>query len=228
MTQVQKAFDGLRRMISSGRLVPGDRLPSEAGLCEELDVSRSSLREALKMLGFAGVLSTRVGSGTFVSPLTAEDVMGGLGVTLPLLPLEGYLELFDLRRVLEGHAAGQAAATFDDAQRARLVDLAQQLAARDWQEDGASLDDAFHALLVSGARSPSISALLGALRTRGSHYRVFEHQSAKDLKADSDEAHRRIAAAIAARDPDLARIEAMHHVATTRQWLEGLRPEPEP
>lgn len=228
MTKVQKAFDGLRRMISSGALAPGDRLPSEAELCEELDVSRSSLREAQKMLGFAGVLSSRTGSGSYVSPLTAEHVMAGLGVTIPLIPLEGYLELFDLRRILEGYAAGQAAATFDDDQRARLVDLADRLAARDWGDDGSSLDDAFHELLVSGAQSASISALLKAMRTRGGHYRVFEREDALDLKAGSDEAHRRIARAVADGDPDLARMEAMHHIATTRTWLEGLRPSPEP
>lgn len=227
-SQAQKAFDGLRRMISSGALAPGDRLPSEQDLCAELDVSRSSLREAQKMLGFAGVLTSRTGAGTFVSALTAETVMSGLGVTIPLLPLEEYVGLFEMRQLLEGYAAARAAAGFDEAQRERLLDLAQQLAARSWQDDGAALDDAFHELLVSGAANEAIAVVLRSMRQRGRHYRVFEHGDAEMLKRTSDHEHLRIAEAIRDRDPVRAQLEATAHIRTTRGWLEGLQPAPEP
>ncbi|MGP9538074.1 FadR/GntR family transcriptional regulator [Brachybacterium sp. AOP43-C2-M15] len=228
MSQAEKAFEGLRRMISSGAITPGQRLPSEQELCTELDVSRSSLREAQKMLAFAGVLTSRTGAGTFVSALTAETVMSGLSTTIPLIPLEEYLGLFDIRQLLEGYAAAEAAARFTDEQRERLASIAAELAARSWEDEGAALDDAFHDLLISGAENPAIAALLRAMRQRGRHYRVFEHEDAAELKRTSDLEHRRIAQAVIDRDPVRAQLEAMAHIRTTRGWLEGLRPVPEP
>lgn len=228
MSQAEKAFEGLRRMISSGALAPGQRLPSEQELCAELDVSRSSLREAQKMLGFAGVLTSRTGAGTFVSALTAETVMAGLSTTIPLIPLEEYLGLFDIRQLLEGYAAAEAAARFSDVQRERLVSIAAELADRSWVDEGSRLDDAFHDLLISGAENAAIAALLRAMRQRGRHYRVFEHDNAAELKHISDLEHWRIAQAVRDRDPVRAQLEAMAHIRTTRGWLEGLQPVPEP
>ena len=228
VNRVEAAFDGLRRMISTGRLGPGDRLPSENELCAELDVSRSSLREAQRMLGVAGVVTTRPRSGTFVSDLSPHDFMSGLRISVPLLPLEEFLGLCDLRCALEGYAASQAAAKFTEAQAEELSGLAEAIAARPWGEGGTDLDERFHELLVSGAQNASISALLGIIRTRGRHYRILDGDQGTLMKKLADESHRRIAEAVNRRDPELARLEAMNHVMTTRRWLEGRRPAPEP
>lgn len=228
MSQVERAFEGLHRLISSGELAPGDRLPSEQELCAQFDVSRSSLREAQKMLGFAGVLTSRTGAGTFVSALTAQTVMSGLGVTIPLLPLEEYLGLFEIRQLLEGFAAAQAAARFEDEERARLLEIAEDLAARSWEDEGSALDDAFHELLANGARNEAIAVVLRSMRQRGRHYRVFERDDAAELKALSDREHRRIAEAVRDRDPIRAQQAAAAHIRATHEWLEGLRPAPEP
>ena len=227
MTQVERAFEGIRRLISSGSLAPGDRLPQRAGAVAEFDVSRSSLREAQKMLGFAGVLISRTGAGAYVSALTPQTVMSGLSVTIPLLPLEEYLGLFDIRQLLEGFAAAQAAAGFDDAERARLLEIAEDLAARSWVDDGSTLDDAFHELLATGARDWAIAVVLRSMRQRGRHYRVFERHDAAELELATGS----IAASprrCGDRDPVRAQLAATAHIRATREWLEGLRPAPEP
>ena len=64
------------------------------------------------------------------------------------------------------------------------------------------------------------------MRRRGRDYRVFEEDAYRDLKAVSDTAHLRIAAAISQRDAEGARFLAMEHVRVTRTWLEGIRPGP--
>ena len=89
VSAVEVAFEGLRAMISTGRLGAGQRFPVEARLCTELGVSRSSLREAVRMLAALGVVETRQGSGTYVSRLRAADIVGSLTLTVGLLPWRG-------------------------------------------------------------------------------------------------------------------------------------------
>src|SRR5690606_23117387 len=91
--------------------------PPEADLCQELRVSRGSLREAVRMLAAPGVVEPRHGSGTHVSPLRPEDLIGSLSLTPQLRPLPGLLELNEIRRVLEAHVAAQAAARTGGASR---------------------------------------------------------------------------------------------------------------
>ena len=110
MSAVETAFQGLRQMMATGQLQAGQRFPIESELCAELGVSRSSLREAVRMLAALGVVEVRQGSGTYVSQLRAADIVRSLTLTVGLLPLDGLLEIYELRRVLEGYAASQAAA----------------------------------------------------------------------------------------------------------------------
>ncbi|RRD49680.1 FadR/GntR family transcriptional regulator [Arachnia propionica] len=226
VTAVETARRGLCRMIATGLLRCGDPLPSEAELCERFGVSRSSLREAQRMLTVAGALEARPGGRCTVSPMGPPQILHGLEMVFPLLPLDRYLELFPLREVLEGHAAAQAAARLTDEGRDRILDLAEQLAAVEPGDEAQRLDAEFHAAIVAGAEDPLIATLLGIMRRRGQDYRVFEEESHRDLKAISDEAHRRIATAIARRDAEGARFLAMAHVRETRTWLEDIRPGP--
>src|SRR5919206_2739150 len=70
--------------IAAGRLVPGERLPSERDLARRLGVGRASVREALAVLQNEGVLETRPGSGSFVAAGAAERLRGRDGT--PALP----------------------------------------------------------------------------------------------------------------------------------------------
>ncbi|MHA7861530.1 FadR/GntR family transcriptional regulator [Tessaracoccus sp. Y36] len=228
MSAVDVAREGLCRMISKGELSPGDPLPSEQELCDRFGVSRSSVREAQKMLVVAGVLTAKPGAGASVSAMSARDIMAGLEMVVPLLPLDRYLELFELREVLEGHIAAKAAAKRSDEQADRLLALALQLADTEPSLEAQQVDSEFHELIGECAGDELIGAILSVMRQRGRHYRILE---AKDvgpaLKALSDDEHVELAQAIKDRDPSVARLLAMSHVRTTRKWLEGARPAPQ-
>ncbi len=224
---VDQAFQGLRRMIASGQLKPGDRLPPELTLCEQLDVSRSSLREAQRMLQVCGVIRSEPGSRSYVSDLSPSDYMAGLGVSVPLLPLEGFLGLYDMRAVLEAHCVSQGAARFSDAEIDHLDELAVEMAGMRWSSRCDELDDRFHTMLISGGGNATISAFLGILRSRGRNYHIFTTGPEDAIKQSSDEGHARIVAALRARDPARASMEASAHIRTTREWLERLQPPPE-
>jgi DNA-binding FadR family transcriptional regulator len=85
----QVIVEQVKELIRQGRLRPGDRLPSERHLCERFEVSRVTVREALRVLEAGGLVAIRVGArgGAFVTSPTSEQVGEGLADLLNLSPL---------------------------------------------------------------------------------------------------------------------------------------------
>ncbi|HLI33901.1 MAG TPA: GntR family transcriptional regulator, partial [Terriglobia bacterium] len=67
VTLSQQVATQIAGMISAGRWKPGEKLPSEAALCQTFHVGRSTLREALKSLAFIGLVRMKAGEGTYVA-----------------------------------------------------------------------------------------------------------------------------------------------------------------
>ncbi|MFD3729050.1 FadR/GntR family transcriptional regulator [Streptomyces sp. NPDC058671] len=224
MSAVDRAFHGLRHMISSGRLGPGDRFPPEGDLCDELEVSRGSLREAVRMLGALGAVEVRHGSGTYVSQLRPEDLLGRLSLTVELVPLDGLLELFEIRRVLEAHVMARAAARITPEELQVLYGFIEKIEASDDPVEFADADHGFHAEIARIGGSRSMEALLTVFRSRSRYYRVFALPEGPEFKRGGDEDHRAIIAALADRDPTAAAAAAAAHIARSERWLRTTRP----
>ena len=107
----------IESLIRSGELRVGSRLPPEPKLASMLGVSRSSLREALKGLMFLGLIKARPGYGTYIQSSLARVVSKHFQWMLLLHEIK-YLELYELRRILEPPVAALAA------RRATKEDLA--------------------------------------------------------------------------------------------------------
>ena len=117
----QLLADELRADITSGRLQPGERLPPEPELCVKTGVSRSTVREALRLLASQHLIVTTRGvtGGSFVAHPDAEQLAEGLTMGFTLLSNSdgvGMADLLELRRALEVPAAGLAAMRRDDEQ----------------------------------------------------------------------------------------------------------------
>lgn len=225
MGALDTALHGLRALIADGTLRPGDRLPSEGELCEQLGVSRGSLREAIRMLAALGVLETRHGSGSYVSDLNAGDLISSLSLTVGLLPLESILELYELRRALEAHAASLAAARIDDAALAQLDAIQLELEATDDDVEQSRLDHEFHRHIAEVAGNDALASILAVFRARGRAYRIFRSTSAAEIKVLSDAGHRAILRGLQTHDPAAASAAAASHVAQTEYWLRKLQPD---
>lgn len=219
MGAMETALHGLRALIADGDLRPGDRLPSEGDLCERLGVSRGPLREAIRTLSALGVIDTRHGSGSYVSELHAADLIKGLGLTVGLLPLDSIIELYELRRALEAHAASLAAARVDSETITRLDALLDQLEAVTDDEELSELDNEFHSAIADVAGNDALATLLDVLRSRSRAYRIFTTDDAAQIKLLSDAGHRSILRGLEARDPVAASAAAAGHVAQTEFWL---------
>ncbi|UFU06377.1 FadR/GntR family transcriptional regulator [Ruania halotolerans] len=224
MRALETALDGLRTLIAAEDLQPRDRLPSESELCERFGVSRGSLREAIRMLAALGVLDTRHGSGTYVGDLRAAPILENLSLTVGLLPLDSLLELTELRRALEAHAATLAAARIDEATLVQLAELLDELEATTDDAEQSRLDHEFHLRIVEVGANSAFAAMVSVLRSRSRAYHLFSTQDGDEVKRLSDAGHRAIWQGLRARDPLAASAAAAAHVAQTEAWLRQHRP----
>jgi GntR family transcriptional repressor for pyruvate dehydrogenase complex len=121
----QLLADELRNDITSGRLQPGERLPPEPELCVRTGVSRSTVREALRLLTSQHLIVTTRGvtGGSFVAHPDAEQLSDALSTGLTLLTNAteiGLADLLELRRALEIPAAALAAVRRTDEHLAEI------------------------------------------------------------------------------------------------------------
>lgn len=226
---LDKAVHGLRDLIASGEFKPGQKFPPEPELCERLGVSRGSLREAVRMLSSLGITESRHGSGTFVSALGPRELIGPLKLTIGLAPIDTVLGLYDVRRVLEGHAASLAAV---HATPEEVVTLGELLDRMDQEKDlveFSKLDSEFHDQIAQLSRNETLRVLLQVFRARNrAFYRLFEGEGGEFRREQSDRGHREIFDSIAHRDISSAQTAAMHHIFTTEQALKDVMPNPDP
>lgn len=140
-------------LILERELVPGDPLPTEAELCDELGVGRNTVREALKVLQALGVVEIRHGFGMFVAPTNFDALADGLAFR-GRLSLQGSrheaIELVDIRQALETGLIGAAMRVMTDTDHDDLDGLVTEMetsaaAGRNFSE----IDAAFHRRLYA-------------------------------------------------------------------------------
>lgn len=149
----------LRDFITSHGLGPGDRLPAEAVLAEELGVSRLSLREATRSLQTLGVIEARHGNGLFVSSFSFRPLIEQLpyGLAASGMALE---EILTAREAMEvGLMPAVARRAGDElAECARLAERMTELETAG--KDISDVDRSFHLLLYKGLRNPLVDNLI--------------------------------------------------------------------
>ncbi|GAA2358876.1 FadR/GntR family transcriptional regulator [Dactylosporangium salmoneum] len=156
-TQVSDEF---RHLITSGRWPVGRKIPGEHDLAAELDVSRATVREALRGLSITGLLEPRIGDGTYVR---ATNEITGLLARDDLSSLEHVL---DARAGLEAASARLAA---QHATPAALADLVSAFDARSRAHDAGDLtayskaDADFHRAVIHSSGNPLLIRLHAAV-----------------------------------------------------------------
>ena len=136
--------DQLISLIQDGTLAPGDRLPSERQLAEDLQVSRTAVREALHSLASMGYIESRVGEGTYVKQLTLDSIMHPLSSML-IKDEKLIRELIDVRILLETETAKLAAQAITPDKADKLYEsltIMEESVARGGS--GLTGDNAFH------------------------------------------------------------------------------------
>ena len=160
------AADQIKQLILTRGLGPGDPLPTESELCETLDVSRSSVREAIRTLSTLDIVDVRHGHGTFVGAMSLDPMVEALvfrGALSPGGSLNALREVVEVRlaldlamadRVVEGTANG------DVSDLSALVDEMVDKAGRG--ESFLDADRAFHTKLFGVTSNRLAEQLVGA------------------------------------------------------------------
>jgi DNA-binding GntR family transcriptional regulator len=191
----------LRDLIVEGRLAPGALIP-ELDLARSLGISRTPLREALKVLATEGLVDLQPGRGAAVKVVTPQDAK----------------DMLELTGLLEAHAGRLAAAVASDAEIAAIVSLHRRMRehyARRERPEYFALNQQVHDDIVRAARSPTLVMLHGMLRMRMRRIRYVGNHTAANWAAAMAE-HEAFVAALAVRDGDrLARLLQEH---MTNSW----------
>lgn len=150
----------LHEKIRSGELKPGDRLSSVEQLAEQLQVSRSAVREALSALKAMGLIEIKHGSGTFVKQIQINQLEFPLLTTI-LINKKDVFHLLEVRKIIEVGAVASAALhrTEEDLQRMMKV-LDEMKHVHGDGELGEKVDYEFHTSISSASQNPLLATLL--------------------------------------------------------------------
>lgn len=154
-----------RMLALIAELRPGDRLPAERQLVQQLGVGRTSMREALRVLLSLGLIEVRGGRGTFVAQ-SDEPFLNQALMVSTLIGGRTANELYEVRSIIEPHIARLAAerATPDDLAEMRRC-LERQEAALDSIDEFLKADVAFHLAVASATQNRVFYQILRALRS---------------------------------------------------------------
>ncbi|MEM7442513.1 MAG: FadR/GntR family transcriptional regulator [Pseudomonadota bacterium] len=205
-------------MIADGTLSPGERLPGERQLAEEMGVSRVSVRAALQQLKAQGMVTSVQGGGTRVASASAP-LDAGLAVLLRE-KLDNLHDLAEIRMALESWAAGRAAERATEAERAEIrrhLDAMDAIGDRRGRANDMAREDVlFHMAIGKAAESPVYTHILSTIRSvlvEMLDFHRYELFSQPNDDATVLNQHRAIYQAIEARDPQAAETAMQTHLA---------------
>jgi GntR family transcriptional repressor for pyruvate dehydrogenase complex len=202
----------IEKLIMSGELEVGAKLPPERSLADSLGVSRVSIRQALHELETRGLIDRRPGRGTIV--LSATDAANKSGASIASAftsESRDITDVMELRRIIEPPIAALTAARATPRDIAQLRDLVDQMAGDVSIAAYAELDRSFHQAIAQYTHNPLLSMLTEQIAALIAPSRDASLQT-KQRRKNSTEEHRRILEAITAHDPDAAEACAAAHI----------------
>jgi DNA-binding FadR family transcriptional regulator len=219
---VVRVVSAIRAEIDSGELVPGSRLPTEQQLAEQMNVSRSVVREAIAQLKADGVLIARRGLGSYISQIPAGTVFRFPKKSDRRSDLT---QMFEMRLWIETQAAAIAAQRRDAADLQRMKDALQEMHDKRTDFEGAALADVeFHRAIAEASKNDYFVAFHDFLRTQLAAARktAWENSASRFVGGSADAAreHQALYTAIADGDRHAAAACADAHLRASAKRLQ--------
>jgi DNA-binding GntR family transcriptional regulator len=201
-TSAIRVHDALRVAILEGEIAPGSRLRAEA-LAERFGTSRTPIREALLMLEREGLVTVEPHRGAIVRSFDAADV----------------LDLYEVRALIEPHAAARAATRIGTEQLERMRALCVKAERRATRvADQIAYNEEFHGIVVEAADSPRLTQAMRAVAGIPREFRTAFWAS-DEQRAQSLFCHRELVSALDAKQPELAEAVMRMHILGARDFL---------
>jgi len=202
-----QVYDEIKNYIYQNSLKPGDKLPTEMEMCQQLGVSRNVLREAIKALEITGIVRSTPGVGIVIQEFNPDYLCNSLIYANISDPVELLNQFSEIRRVLE---LGFSAEVFkrinenDLKQLNRQLDVMRTVANENTSRSVvtfgvkfAEADAAFHRILFAKMEMPLLISLIDAFWAIDKLYKAPASQSYMDFVLKK---HERIAAALEMQD----------------------------
>ena len=209
------------QLVREGAIKPGDRLPPERELAQQLNVSRASVREAMRLMDIQGLVKIRPGSGTFITEDTVEVIVQAFSSLLSG-PTSAASDIFEMRLILEPQIVSLAAERASDADIRRMEEILEQQAADITNGGtGVEFDSEFHFAIAQATKNSALIAVTQAMSDLLSQSRDSTLLS-PERSNQSLQSHRRILETIKNRQSKAAE-ETMHqHIADIDRRVHNL------
>lgn len=208
----------LSNLILSGELHEEEALPPESDLCERLGVSRSVLRESMKMLAAKGLVRIRQGRGTVVTRPSADTATEAIQNYLQLNPVS-LRQILEVRTPVEVEVARLAAVRRSGDHVQSLKSTIRSIKTADTIEQAIGADNEFHRILVEACGNPLYRILHRSMEAYFSHLRT---ETARFGTRKVATQHARILGAVESGDGEIAAAAMSDHMVATLRDLERL------
>lgn len=213
----------IEKRILDGELRSGDRLPTERELAEQFQVSRTAVREAMKILAQKGLVDMRPGRGTIVIDGAHEAMQDSIGLVMKLKLGEvgGSDNLVEVRGMLETEIAALAAARATEKEIAAMHEAVQMMdESLNDADTYIAADNRFHEALARATQNALIIILINSIVNLLSEQRkqVFQVEGGPQR---GQVHHKRILDSVIRREPEVARSAMRSHLQQVREDIGG-------
>ncbi|KAA3616913.1 MAG: FadR family transcriptional regulator [Calditrichaeota bacterium] len=210
----------IEKSILEKKFIPGQKLPTEMELCDMFDVSRTALREAIKMLSSRGLITVKKGSGIFVEDYSATNVTKPMQLFLELNLDKEYLKhIIEVRKLLEPQIVRLAAVKKNDRDIAEMEKILQDLndCPKDNFEKEGMLDRNFHLALAKAAGNPMVPMILEPIFQLMPKIKMLIYSKVENAKKAAELYHEKIFVCIKKGDADGAAQAMKEHLRIAEQ-----------
>jgi len=206
-----EVIDYIKELILADKLKPGEQLPSEERMADQMGVGRGTIREALKVLIYLGIVERR-GKSTFV----AEDVEIYMRLNEVFENFKSHrdiMEIIEVRKIIEPEAAALAAirgSTEDKAYIERYFDLMSS--SQEKREDFIDYDHDFHLAVIRASGNEILSTIIKGIQGLMKKNQEVVLKESNSIMPRSLEFHRKIASAIKSGNEEEAKKYMVEHL----------------
>lgn len=217
----EQVVEQIKNMILDGTLKKGDKLPTERDLAEQLQVSRASVREALRALDIIGLVESRQGAGNYIKENFESNLFEPMSMMF-MLENGSPSEILEFRKVLESEAIILATERITNEEISYLEELLHELKACTDEKESAILDKKFHFAIAKASKNLLIINILQVISQlldefiKDSRERILAFE---DNREKLNEQHEMIYNAIKNRDIKLTHRAMIEHLKFIEDYI---------